>query len=218
MARESSRKFTTIEITHPYSGDLELEMRVHYDKQKDLTKIRFYIDTFRFTSIDNQQTYIPCISGDSPAEVLKTLGQKLDERYSLKEYDWKRYVRLRTNLDLHHLFYHQTPVVAIEEYYFANDKSTGLWYQTATPTSPIPIQTESPPTERLALCDDEKLFSELHETARRRSDELRNKIVQLKDSETESLQRDLEIMLGLRHPQETQETNEFERILRDYSS
>lgn len=217
MARASSRKFTAVEFKHEMCGTVALEMRVHEDRNKDINSLFFYIEAEAIYRNGVQVGVIPPIRAESPAGVLSKLKVHLDAQVASKTYVWDRYVRLVVQTDLHHLFYHQTPVINVEEYYFAYDKENNRWYQTATPNSPMPVVTEPPTTEKWTLCSNERLFSELHEEAKRRSDELRNKIVQLKDTEILSLQKDLEVMLGIRQPDATQETNDFERILRDYS-
>lgn len=218
MARASSRKFTTIELTHEFCETVSLEIRVHEDRDRDVNSLFFYVEGQPIYCDGIQIGIIPPTKGESPATVVKKLNAYLDAQVASKTYAWERYVRLHVEYDLHHLFYHQTPVVSIEEYYFAYDKNKDRWYQTASPDIAIAVPTESPPSERWIPCDSETLYDSLRDEAQRRSAELRKKIVQLKETDTLSLQRDLEIMLGVRRPNETQETNDFERILRDYST
>lgn len=216
MPRSLDRKFIDIDFHHDLIGHLSVEVRMKQSNPTSIKTMYFYLDPFVIQKReDGSHLSVPEIAAHSPKDVIEKLQEFLDISAKSKNLNWIRYVRLKDNFDLHHLFYNQNPVVHIEEYYFAYDKSEQQWYQTATPRSPIPVASEQPPTEKWIPCDDDNVFYEIKELSTKRSDEIRSKMIQIKEELHLKLRAELEVLLGVRHS-ESHETNDFEKILQNY--
>ena len=215
MPRALDRKFIDVVFDHDLIRHESIEIRMKQPNPTAISSMKFYTDPFVAYRRDGSHISIPEMVGDSPKDVLVKLKEYLDVSSKSKNLTWVRYVRLVDDLDVHHMFYHHRPVLKIEEYFFAYDKDEERWYQTATPNSPIPVATENPPTEKWVKCESESMLTQIRELSETKSKEIRDKMFKLKEEMHMDLRKQVEIILGIQKP-ESQETNEFERILQDY--